>query len=77
MVNYVSLGALVKGTWWTAVAMRVVDTGSGGNGTVVQAQVNERTGLDIFIDGEKQDFEDLPTQDWSGTRHMFNTHRHT
>ncbi|KAI0237989.1 Protein mesh [Lamellibrachia satsuma] len=60
-----TLGDLVKGTLWTAVAMRLIDIGSVVNGTVVHAQVNERTGLDIFIDGVKQDFDDLPMQDRS------------
>ena len=62
------IGDLVKGTLWTAVAMRLIDIGTVVNDTVVHAQVNERTGLDIFIDGVKQDFDDLPTQDWSGTK---------
>ncbi|KAI0221189.1 hypothetical protein LSAT2_027418 [Lamellibrachia satsuma] len=45
--------------------MGLVDIGTDAKGTLVQAQVNERTGLDILIDGVKEDFEDLPTQEWS------------
>ena len=68
MVLTISIGDLVKGTLWTAIVMGLVDIGSVTKGTLVEAQVNERTGLDIFIDGVKEDFDDLPTQDWSGAK---------
>ena len=58
----------MKGTLWTTIVMGLVDIGTVTKGTLVQAQVNERTGLDIFINGVKEDFDELPTQDWSGTK---------
>ena len=35
------------------------------NSSVVQVQVNPRTGLDIYVDGVKEDFEELHTQEFS------------
>ena len=54
-------------TAWTAIGMAAKTS---GNGSVVQVQINERTGLDIIIDGIKEDFDDLPTQEFSGRTHF-------
>ena len=56
------VGDPVQATAWTAIATR-----AGGNRSTVQVQVNERTGLDIIIDGVKENFDDLATQDFPGT----------
>ncbi|KAI0239247.1 hypothetical protein LSAT2_010015 [Lamellibrachia satsuma] len=56
-------GDVTMATAWTAIGMAA---NTSGNGTVVQVQINERTGLDIIIDGIKEDFDDLPTQEFSG-----------
>ena len=50
---------MTRATAWTAVAVAAVNT-------TVQVQVNARTGLDIIVDGVKEDFDDLPTQEFSG-----------
>ena len=54
-----SPGELIGATSWTAIAARAA------NGSVVQVQINPRTGLDVFIDGIKQDFEDLSIQEFA------------
>ncbi|KAI0239248.1 Sushi domain-containing protein 2 [Lamellibrachia satsuma] len=46
-------------TSWTALAART-------SGRTVQVQTNERTGLDVLINGVKEDFDDLPTQEFNG-----------
>ena len=51
----------MKGSSWTAIAARAAAVDS-----VVQIQTNARTGLDIFVDLEKQDFEDVATQEFNG-----------
>ena len=51
-------------TSWTAIAAKA--TGS----SLVQIQINRRTGVDVFIDGVKQDFEDLSTQEFTRTYYI-------
>jgi len=55
-------GELVRATSWTAVVAR----GAGVNDSTVQVETNARTGLDVFVDREKQDFEDVATQEFNG-----------
>ena len=50
---------MTKGTAWTALAVAAVNH-------TVQVQVNARTGLDIIVNAVKEDFDDLPTQEFSG-----------
>ena len=59
ILHRISPGELIGATSWTAIAARAA------NGSVVQVQINPRTGLDVFIDGIKQDFEDLSTQEFA------------
>ena len=40
--------------------------GAGVNDSTVQVETNARTGLDVFVDREKQDFEDVATQEFNG-----------
>ena len=57
----ISPGVKIKATTWTALAARTA-----GNSSTVQVTINERTGLDIIIDGVKEDFDDLSTQEFAG-----------
>ncbi|KAK2188587.1 hypothetical protein NP493_128g05111 [Ridgeia piscesae] len=52
-------GQLVGSTSWTAIVAKAT------GGSLVQVQINRRTGVDIFIDGVKQDFDDLHTQEFT------------
>ena len=55
-------GDSLRATVWTAVIAKT----SFSDVDVVQVQINTRTGLDIFINGVREEFEDLPTQQFNG-----------
>ena len=57
------VGDPIQATAWTAIVARPA-----GNSSTVQVQVNQRTGLDIIIDGVKEDFDEpsMSSQEFPG-----------